>query len=104
MEAYKKGGLDPSPYYWYTDQRKFGTCPHGGYGLGLERFLFGSWIDTTLEKSVCILGISAGAGPRIRNLQPKVMNCYQVHSVLTVMKNNVNFFPNLRWVLSCLFH
>ena len=30
MEAYKKEGLDPSPYYWYTDQRKFGTCPHGG--------------------------------------------------------------------------
>ena len=30
MAAYKKEGLDPSPYYWYTDQRKFGTCPHGG--------------------------------------------------------------------------
>ena len=30
MEAYKKEGLDPAPYYWYTDQRKFGTCPHGG--------------------------------------------------------------------------
>ena len=30
MEAYDKEGLDPAPYYWYTDQRKFGTCPHGG--------------------------------------------------------------------------
>ena len=30
MEAYKKEGLDPAPYYWYTDQRRFGTCPHGG--------------------------------------------------------------------------
>ena len=30
LEAYKKEGLDPSPYYWYTDQRKFGTCEHGG--------------------------------------------------------------------------
>ena len=42
IEAYKKEGLDHTTYYWYTDQRKFGTCEHGGYGLGLERFL--CWI------------------------------------------------------------
>ena len=36
MAGYKREGIDPTDYYWYTDQRRYGTSPHGGYGFGLE--------------------------------------------------------------------
>jgi asparaginyl-tRNA synthetase len=31
--------LLPSDYWWYLDLRRFGTVPHAGFGLGLERML-----------------------------------------------------------------
>ena len=30
-------GMNEEDYWWYIDLRKFGTVPHAGFGLGLER-------------------------------------------------------------------
>jgi len=35
----KEQGLKPEDYWWYLDLRRFGTVPHAGFGLGLERIL-----------------------------------------------------------------
>ena len=29
--------LDPKTFDWYTDLRRFGSVPHSGFGLGIER-------------------------------------------------------------------
>lgn len=35
----KEFGLRPEDYDWYVDLRKYGTVPHAGFGLGVERLL-----------------------------------------------------------------
>ncbi|KAG8709948.1 hypothetical protein FRC11_005023 [Ceratobasidium sp. 423] len=53
LEGYKREGIDPTPYYWFTDQRKYGTCEHGGYGLGVERLL--AWLTNRFTVRDCSL-------------------------------------------------
>ncbi len=33
----KEKGLKEEDYWWYLDLRRFGGCPHAGFGLGFER-------------------------------------------------------------------
>jgi asparaginyl-tRNA synthetase len=39
VERMRECGLNPDDYWWYLELRKYGTVPHAGFGLGLERTL-----------------------------------------------------------------
>jgi len=42
IERINEYGLDVSSYDWYLDLRDYGTVPHSGFGMGIERIV--AWI------------------------------------------------------------
>ena len=48
----KDQGLNPETYDWYLDLRKYGSVPHGGFGLGVERTV--AWIAREKHIRQCI--------------------------------------------------
>ncbi|PYB68758.1 asparagine--tRNA ligase [Thermoplasma sp. Kam2015] len=42
MQRIREANLDEKAYYWYIDLRKYGSVPHSGFGLGLDRLAM--WI------------------------------------------------------------
>ncbi len=41
----REHGLNPEHYQWYLDLRRYGTVPHSGFGMGIERCT--AWIAGT---------------------------------------------------------
>ncbi|MEO7650183.1 MAG: asparagine--tRNA ligase [Bryobacteraceae bacterium] len=39
LEKIRAQGLPEKDYWWYLDLRRYGTAPHAGFGLGLERMI-----------------------------------------------------------------
>jgi len=52
VEAIQRHGLKEEEYGWYVDLRKYGSTPHGGYGLGFERLI--SWMSGLENVRECI--------------------------------------------------
>ncbi len=52
LERINEHSLNPDNYSWYLDLRKYGSVPHGGFGLGIERTV--AWLTGERHIRQCI--------------------------------------------------
>jgi asparaginyl-tRNA synthetase len=52
LKQISERGLDVENYSWYLDLRKYGSVPHGGFGLGVERTV--AWLTSEKHIRQCI--------------------------------------------------
>ncbi|NUQ46411.1 MAG: asparagine--tRNA ligase [Phycisphaerae bacterium] len=52
LERIHEEGLNPADYEWYLDLRRYGSVPHGGFGLGVERTL--AWLNVPGRGNRCM--------------------------------------------------
>jgi asparaginyl-tRNA synthetase len=61
-KAIKEKGMRTEDYDWYLDLRRYGSVPHGGFGLGWERLV--SWLLGVENVRECIPFPRASEGSR----------------------------------------
>ena len=52
LRRIKEHNLPQEAFEWYLDLRRYGTVPHGGFGLGVERTV--AWITGNHHIRECI--------------------------------------------------
>jgi asparaginyl-tRNA synthetase len=52
IQRIEEEGYKPESYNWYLDLRKYGSVPHGGFGLGVERTV--AWVTNERHIRQCI--------------------------------------------------
>ena len=48
LKEIERHELNPKDFDWYLDLRKYGSVPHGGFGLGLERLV--GWVAVSIVR------------------------------------------------------
>lgn len=62
-ETLVERGLDPETFGWYLELRKYGTVPHSGFGMGIERALV--WVAglTHIDEAIAFPRLPGSSAP-----------------------------------------